>query len=145
MEICRTVTTTKALPTVFAYLADFTTTTQWDPGTVHTTLLSGAGDVGTVYKNVSRFLGRETQLEYVVEEYVPDFKITLRGENATVIARDTMTLLLDEEGLTCVTYHADFAFKGVARLVAPLFAPAFRRLGDHAEVGLGQALAELPA
>ena len=45
---------------VFAYLSDFTTTTEWDPGTVRTTRESGDGGIGTRYRNVSRFLGRET-------------------------------------------------------------------------------------
>ena len=39
-----------------------------------------------------------------------------------------------------MTYRAEFELKGAARLVAPLLAPAFRRLGDEAEVGLREAL-----
>ena len=44
---------------------------------------------------------------------------------------------------TEVTYTADFTFKGVSRLLAPLLTPAFVRLGDEAEVGLREALALL--
>ncbi len=47
---------------VFAYLADFTHTEEWDPGTVRTHRVSGDGGVGTTYANTSRFLGRETDL-----------------------------------------------------------------------------------
>jgi hypothetical protein len=57
MQISRTVSTTASLEQAFAYLADFTTTNQWDPGTVRTTRLSGDGGVGTRYRNVSRFHG----------------------------------------------------------------------------------------
>jgi hypothetical protein len=42
-----------------------------------------------------------------------------------------------------VTYTADFAFKDLARLVAPLLAPAFKKLGDEAEQGLREALGRL--
>lgn len=143
MDIERTVLTSAPLAAVFRYLADFTTTTEWDPGTVSTTRLSGEGGVGTRYRNTSRFLGRETELTYVIEQLVPDTLLALRGENATVMARDTMTFTRVPSGGTAVTYRAAFAFKGAARLIAPLLAPAFRRLGDEAERGLRDALARL--
>ena len=60
MKLERTVETAAAPSVVFAYLADFTTTTEWDPGTVETMLVSGDGGVGTRYRNVSSFLGRKT-------------------------------------------------------------------------------------
>ena len=49
---------------------NFTTTTDWDPGTVTTVRLHGNGGVGTTYLNTSTFLGRTTQLTYVVDELV---------------------------------------------------------------------------
>jgi uncharacterized protein YndB with AHSA1/START domain len=140
MELIRTVTTAAPVATVFRYLADFTTTTVWDPGTLQTTRLSGDGGVGTRYHNRSRFLGRETELIYVVEELVPESRVRLRGENRTVVAVDTMTFTPAVGGGTAMTYHATFFFRGAARLVAPLLAPAFRRLGDGAEAGLKEAL-----
>lgn len=145
MEICRYVTTRAPVTAVFGYLADFTTTTEWDPGTVRTTLNSGDGAIGTSYENVSRFLGRETRLTYIVEEFAPDSLITFRGENASVVARDTMTFTSTASGGTQVTYSANFAFKGLVRLFVPLFAPAFRRLGDKAERGMRDALDKLVA
>ena len=145
MQICRTVATRAPVSEVFAYLADFTSTTEWDPGTVTTTLVGGDGTVGSTYENVSRFLGRETRLTYVVEAYVADSLIILRGENDTVIARDTMTFEPTHDGGTQVTYLADFTFKGLARVAAPFLAPAFKRLGDEAERGLHQALDQLAA
>ncbi len=44
---------------------------------------------------------------------------------------------------TTVTYRADFEFKGLAKLVAPLLAPAFKKLGDEAEQGMRDALGRL--
>lgn len=140
MEIVRTLTVSRPPEEVFAYLHDFTTTGEWDPGTIRTTLEAGDGGVGTRYHNVSRFLGRRTELTYVVEEVVPPRRFRLRGENRTVTAHDTMTLNPTASGGTELTYRAEFAFKGVARLVAPLAAPAFRRLGNEAEKGLREAL-----
>lgn len=142
MRLRRSVTVQKPIDEVFAYLADFTTTTEWDPGTVSTVRTAGNGAVGTTYENTSTFAGRQTRLTYVVQDLVPNVRFTLRGENRTVIAHDTMTFR--QEGTeTEVTYTADFAFKGIARVVAPLLKPAFTRLGDEAEDGLAAALARL--
>jgi uncharacterized protein YndB with AHSA1/START domain len=143
MEIVRKVTTRAPLEAAFRYLSDFTTTTEWDPGTVSTTLLRGDGGVGTAYRNVSRFAGRQTELTYVLEQLVPGSLIQLRGENRSVTALDTMTFEAAPGGPTQVTYRAAFSFKGFLRLVAPLLAPAFRRLGDEAERGLRDALDKL--
>ena len=140
MEIVRNVSVDRPLAEVFAYLSDFTTTTEWDPGTVRTTRESGDGGVGTRYRNVSRFMGRQTELTYVVTEHEPPTRLALRGENKTVVANDTMTLAPTSGGGTQVTYRAVFTFKGAARILAPFTAPAFRRLGDKAADGLRAAL-----
>ena len=58
MEIERSVTVGQPVDRVFAYLSDFTNTTEWDPGTVRTERVAGDGGVGTRYHNVSKFLGR---------------------------------------------------------------------------------------
>jgi uncharacterized protein YndB with AHSA1/START domain len=147
MRLQRTVTVEKPLERVFTYLSDFTTTTEWDPGTVRTIRTSGDGAFGTEYLNTSTFAGRQSELTYVVTELVPNQRIALRGENKTVIAQDTMTFR--EAGSdtgaahTEVTYTADFTFKGIARLVAPFMKPAFTKLGNEAETGMAAALTRL--
>src|SRR5665648_741299 len=140
--VSREVTTATQVGKGFAYLSDFETTTQRDPGTVLTTSVRGDGGVGTVYRNASTFAGGTTDLTYVETRVRAPELIQLRGENATVIAVDTMTLAGTPDG-TRVTYRGELTFKGAWRLVAPLLAPAFRRLGDQAEAGLRTALAEL--
>jgi uncharacterized protein YndB with AHSA1/START domain len=141
VRLRKTVVTDKPLGKVFDYLSDFTTTTDWDPGTVATVRQRGDGGIGTVYLNTSEFLGRKTELSYVVQEFVPGERIRLRGENKTVTSVDTMTFLAAGDG-TEVTYTAELAFKGAARYVAPLSArpgPARR----PAEAGLRRALSRL--
>jgi len=142
MRLRKTVTVQKPLDKVFDYLSDFTTTTEWDPGTVRTVRTTGDGAVGTEYLNTSTFAGRQTQLTYVVKDLVPNQRIALRGENKTVVAHDTLTFR-ETGSSTEVTYTADFAFKGLARFVAPLMKPAFTRLGNEAETGMAQALSRL--
>jgi len=98
--------------------------------------------VGTVYLNTSTFMGRRTQLTYVVRELVPGERIRLRGENEKAVAVDTMSFRKVEAG-TEVTYSAEFTFKGAARFFAPLFKPALERLGQQAQAGLREALGRL--
>lgn len=142
MKLQRTVRTDASPERVFDYLSDFATTNEWDPGTVHTERISGDGGVGTTYHNRSRFMGRESELVYRVVEHTRPTRFALRGENETLTADDTIEMVPDGTG-TRVTYTADFQFKGIAKLVAPLLGPAFKKLGDEAEHGLTEALARL--
>lgn len=143
MRIERAVTVARPGWQVYEFLADFTTTELWDPGTVRTVRESGDGGPGTRYRNVSRFLGRETELVYVTEELRPFELIRLRGENATVSAQDTMRLAELPDGGTRVDYRAEFGFRGLARVLAPLLYPALWRLGHRAERQLRDVLSGL--
>jgi hypothetical protein len=61
MKLRKTVVIDKPLDAVFSYLSDFTTTTDWDPGTVSTVRRNGNGGVGTTYVNTSsRACGRRS-------------------------------------------------------------------------------------
>jgi carbon monoxide dehydrogenase subunit G len=142
MRIERTVQTPAAPEAVFAYLSDFTNTTEWDPGTISTERAQGDGGVGTVYDNISEFNGRKTELEYTVIEHEAPTLFALRGENKTVTAVDTMRIE-PHDGGSRVTYTADFEFKGPAKLVTPFLGGAFKKLGDEAEEGLREALGKL--
>jgi len=143
ISIERVVTVEPSVERVFAYLSDFETTVEWDPGTLSTVKVEGDGGAGTKYKNVSSFAGRETELEYVVQQREPGRIFQLRGENKTVTALDTMTFRRTDDGGTEVTYRAEFEFKGVTRLIEPLFKTQFKKLGDEAEVGMRTALQKL--
>jgi hypothetical protein len=142
MKVQRIVIAGRPLDVVFGYLSDFTTTTEWDPGTVVTVKRHGDGGVGTTYLNTSKFLGRETQLTYTVCDLIPGQRIQLRGENKTVISVDTMSFRSVDAG-TEVTYTAEFTFKGLSRVIAPLLRPAIERLGTEAETGMHKALSQL--
>lgn len=124
---------------VFEYLADFTTTSEWDPGTESTTRINGDGGLGTVYRNISTFVGRRTELEYLVVLIEPGHRIRLRGENSSLIAYDTITTL-PHRGGTLVCYQAEFAFRGVLATVEPLLRIPVRKLGAAGIAGMRAAL-----
>ena len=129
---------------VFAYLSNFSTTREWDPGVVEAKRLNGqAVGEGTEFRLVAEFLGRKNELTYRIVEYDPPHAVTFLGENATVVSRDTITFDPTAEG-TRVTYDADLALKGVLRIADPVLALAFNRVGDRALAGLRRTLAPSP-
>ena len=130
IKMQRELTTDSAPDAVFAYLSDFTTTEQWDPGTVRTVRIAGDGGVGTRYGNTSRFAGRTSELVYEVTALIP------------VIAHDTITVTAQPGGCL-VTYRVRFAFQGWLRWAEPLLRPAVANLLDKGAQGLRRELARI--
>ena len=67
-----TLETPRALAEVFAYLSDFSTTQEWDPG-VHEAEQVDAGPVrlGSGFRVVADFLGRRAELTYEIVDFRP--------------------------------------------------------------------------
>ena len=124
----------------FAYLSDFSTTEEWDPGVVTAERLGDAPiGKGTEFRVVADFLGRKAALTYRIVQFEPGSAVTLRGENATVVSLDRITCEPSDGG-TRVTYDADLALKGPLRIADPLLGLAFDRVGDRALDGLRDTL-----
>lgn len=125
---------------VFAYLSDFSTTEEWDPGVVEAERVGDAPvRKGTEFRLVAAFLGRKTPLTYRIMEYDPPNAVTFRGESSTVVSLDRITLEPSDGG-TRITYDADLALKGPFKLAGPLLGLAFNRVGDRALTGLRKTL-----
>lgn len=140
----RTFTVACPAATVFDYLADFTTTTEWDPGTVVTTRTdSGPLGVGALFHNVSEFRGRRTELDYRCMVHEPNTHVVFTGENKTVTATDDLTLRAEGDS-TVVTYRARFVFKGLARLAEPFLRKGFEPIADETIAQLSRTLDALP-
>jgi hypothetical protein len=137
--LLRTVVTRWDADSVFAYLLDFEHAEEWDSGTVRCERLAGDGGVGTRYRNVSKFLGRETTLDYEVEKLVPGSQFVITGRNKTVVSKDTVTVTRRENGAE-VEYRADMTFKGFAGVISPLLSPFLTKLADDTESQLLRTL-----
>ena len=148
----RTITVDKPVDVVWAYLSDFTNTEDWDPPTVSTVRTSGDGGVGTTYKNVSKMLGHESEVEYEVVRFEPNSVFELTGSATGLSLRDTITFEGDAD-TTTVTYRSEFSPHGAAkrRVAREVLAgdplrdePALPRadvlVGDEHERGAGGAL-----
>ena len=120
MHVERTFTVPRPVTEVFAYLSDFTTTNEWDPGTRSTTRTSGDGGLGTTYDNVSEFMGRSVELTYETVTHDAPRRVQFRGRNGRTTATDSFSLTALAGGGTSVHYRADFDFPFPLSLVAPL-------------------------
>lgn len=137
----RTLTTGTDIHTVWDYLTDFRTTEEWDPPTVSTERTSGDGGVGTTYRNVSSFLGNQSEVDYVVSSVEPLERFEIRGDaGASLDLHDTITFERLPEGGTRVTYRAEFRTHGAAKLAEPLLPPGLKILGDRVAASMQERL-----
>ena len=137
----RQVRTATSLATVFEYLSDFTHTEQWDPGTVRTTRTDdGPLRVGSTFRNVSTYRGRETELDYRVVRMDAGEHLTFTGINKSVEATDDMGFTTAADEHTLITYRAHFTFKGWARLAEPFLKHGFEQIADDTVIQLKRVL-----
>ena len=125
---------------VFAYLSDFSSAEEWDPGVVEAERLDDAPVTeGSEFRLVTRFLRRNPTLTYRVVEYRPPSTVTFRGVNSSVVSTDRITFE-PWDGGTRVTYDAVLVLKGPLRIADPLLALVFNRVGDRALAGMRRTL-----
>ncbi|MFI8965943.1 SRPBCC family protein [Streptomyces sp. NPDC053493] len=138
ISVERVMVVRRPLAEFVAYLEDFARAEEWDPGTVRCVRLDdGPVRPGAVWRNTSRFRGRETELEYQLAVREPA-RLVFVGENRTVYATDDLRFT-DEGTATRLTYRASLAFKGFARLAEPFLRAEFERLGDAVAARLPRA------
>ncbi len=138
-----TVTSPRAPAEVFAYLARFSNAAEWDPGVVSGCSLADEEGprLGSVYRLVVRFGGREVPLDYEVVELVPSYRVVLRADNGLVRSTDTITVTSVPDGGCSVDYQAVLEAKKARAVLGPVLDWAFRRTGDRARAGLLAKLA----
>lgn len=124
----------------FAYVADFANTQEWDPGVREAEKLTdGSVDVGTEYRVVAEFRGREIPMRYRVVRFEPPGRVVLEGEGRTVSAVDDIRFEPTGRG-TRIVYAADLEMKGLLRLLEPFLRGAFVTMGRRALDGLARQL-----
>jgi carbon monoxide dehydrogenase subunit G len=139
VKVTRTMTVPRPVDEVVAYLADFTNAVEWDPGTVRCKRLDdGPVAVGARWHNVSKVLGRETELEYRLQTLEPGH-IVLVGTNKSATSTDDITVVANGGG-TEITYSATIELNGLVALAAPIMKLAMERLGDGTVTGITGAL-----
>lgn len=142
MQVSRTMHVDIPTDRVRDYLSDFGHAEEWDPGTVSCERLDdGPVRIGSAWRNVSRFLGRETELSYRLERLDPD-RVTFRGTNKTATSTDDIHFLASGGG-TSVRYDATIEFNGLAKLAGPFLTRSFEKVADKTKDQLTAALQRL--
>jgi carbon monoxide dehydrogenase subunit G len=138
------VTETIEVPTApdqaFAYVADFTTVAEWDPGIHASQRLSGEGGVGTVYEVQAEFRGKTMPFTYTVVSYEEGRRIVLDGVGEKATSVDTITFEPVAGGGARISYTAEFKLRGALRVAEPFLRGTFRALARKALAGLAGQL-----
>ena len=142
VSVSRTFAVDKPVQVVIDYLKDFGNAVEWDPGTQSCTRIdSGPLQVGASWHNVSKVLGRETELTYRLEVLEPGH-LTLVGTNDTATSTDDILVRPLGAGSEII-YQATIELHGPAKLAAPVVKLEFERLASATEKKLVQAIAAL--
>ena len=137
-----TVTSPESAAAVFEYLADFSSTAEWDPGVTEAWRLTAEPlSVGARFHVVAGFLGRRVRLEYRTVEIDPPRRVVLRAETGTIVSEDTITVRSLPGSGAQVTYDARLRLRGALRVAGPVLGFLFRRVGGRAKAGLATTLA----
>ncbi|MCL6091827.1 MAG: SRPBCC family protein, partial [Actinobacteria bacterium] len=124
-----------------AYMADFSHTTQWDPGVVAASRKdAGAVKLGSAFDLTVKVAGRRLLLRYEVTDLAPG-RVTFSARSATLESVDTVTVTRRGDA-TQVTYDARLRFRSLLRLADPLLALGFKQVADRAIRGLERRLSE---
>jgi len=129
-----------AINEAFDFLAEFSTTEQWDPGVSEAEMLTPAPvALGSQFRVVASLAGRKVPLTYEITAFDRPRSVTVRAENSTTVSEDTINFTQTGD-LVSVRYEADLQLKGVAKLFGPVMALLFNGIGDRAAAGLRAAL-----
>ena len=132
VSVNRTFTVAKPIADVLRYLLDFSNAEAWDPGTVTCTRIDGGPvKIGSTWKNVSKFRGRETALDYRLVTLDPT-RLVFEGVNKTVTSTDDLNFTALPEG-TRISYTANLEFSGIIKLFGWALKGEFGKLADQVE------------
>ena len=139
-----TIHSPRSVEDAFDYMARFSNAREWDPSAVSAKdLTEGPVRLGSEFEVVVRSFGRELPFQYRVTEYDRPHRVVVRAERGSITSEDIMTVTALPDGGSAVTYQAELRTSGLSRLLAPVLAVAFQRIGAAAEGGLRQYLGEI--
>lgn len=130
---------------VYAYLSDFATVADWDPGIRSAELIDGEpGGAGSRYRLVASVLGVPIPLEYEILEAIPPSgrfagRVVLEAITPDFRSYDLIIVEPTDDGCN-VTYDADLALRGIRRPFDPVLRLAFKVICDRARTGLASAV-----
>ena len=137
LPLVRRILLQRPLADVFAYLRDFSTIAQWDPGVLDATKVTpGPADAGSQFALTLNVRGRAVPMQYtLIRCESPDAggvaTLVLEGRGEGFSALDTLRLSADGEGSTWLDYRADLQLGDVRARLAQLGCPLVGQFGAH--------------
>jgi carbon monoxide dehydrogenase subunit G len=139
-KVQQTIHVRAPLEVAFDYVADFSTTAEWDPGVAEASRLDvGPSTQGSRFRVVADFNGRKLPLEYTITAFDRPRRVVLVGDGTTFHGVDEINFATAGGG-TMVTFTADLQLKGPLRITEPFMKGRFEELGRKAVAGLQREL-----
>ncbi len=126
----------------FAYLKDFSSIEQWDPGVYRARKLTPYGvAVGTEYEILLKLpAGKQVSMRYRQAVINEPRELILHGEGDNFSAIDTLNLQAISPTRTEIDYRAELDLRWLPAPLKPLIKPMLNRIGKKAISGLKRAL-----
>jgi dehydrogenase/reductase SDR family protein 12 len=142
ISLHETITVERPRDECFAYIADFTTTPEWDATAFAAQQTTpGPVAVGTVFSVRCRLPVGSVTITYTVTEFEPGTSITLQGECWLFEAVDSIRFDATAQG-TRIDYRADFSYRMPFAAVEQALRPGMQRMGRKALRGMARALGD---
>lgn len=130
----------RPLREVFDYLADFSTTREWDPGIVAARRTDeGPLRLGSAFELTSSFMGSKSDLRYEIAAYEPPRRVVFDGGNDALRSHDEIVLEATGEG-TRIVYDAVLTATAGGRVADLALQAAFSAIGRRAIASLARTL-----
>lgn len=141
ISLQETIKVPRSIADCFRYLADFSTSEQWDPGVYRATKLTpGLPGAGSEFDLILNSAGRRIPMRYTLTALDAPLRIDLHGQGDGFSAHDVIRLRALGPDTTEIEYHAELRFQGPVSHVEKLMNPLMVRMGKRAVAGLQQAL-----
>jgi hypothetical protein len=129
----------------FDFMADARNFERWDPGTISSRQVTGAGPgLDAEFDVEVRSVGSPLVLRYRTTQFDPPIggapgTVQLEATSRRLIARDRIEV--ERRGVgAAIHYDAGLELRGAWKVFAPFLALAFRRIGERGFNGLMSAL-----
>jgi len=127
---------------VIDYLKDFSNAVEWDPGTQRCTRNDG-GPIGegASWHNVSKIMGRTTELTYTLET-LSDSNLVFVGKNKSATSTEKIYVDATDAG-SVITYRNELEMHGLIAPFNPVLKLYFEKLANDTEKQLSSVLNRL--
>ena len=139
--LSRTLTVDRSLEETFNYLADFSTTEQWDVNVLRADKVTpGVPHPGTAFEILAKTGPGKTPMTYEILELKPNEMIRLKGKASNFTLTDTIRFAPEADNKTRIDYTVDVDMAGLMGKIAETFPGTLDPMTDRALAGLVRAL-----